>query len=202
MNIGVDVDGVLIDLESYQLRYGKRYFEEKKNVAIVNAKAYDIKDIYGCSQKERDSFWKKYVWKYCLQEPVREGTVRVMRQLRKEGHRIVIISCRVHTTEQGFIGSLFRWMLKHWLKKNHISYDEIHFCSETESASDKEKICLDRNVDVLIDDKAENLLALKDKIKIICYSAVWNEECRELDECRVWGMDEVREKVLGDADVI
>lgn len=197
MNIGVDVDGVLTDLESYQLRCGKRYFEEKRHIAIANAKAYDIKEIYGCSQKERGSFWKKYIWKYCLFEPMREGAAREMRRLRKQGHRIIIISSRAHTTEKGFVGALFRWMLKHWLKKNHFVYDEIHFCSETESASDKAKICLERKVDVLIDDKVENLLAVKDKINIICYSAAWNEHCWELDGCRVRRMDEVRERVLG-----
>ena len=31
-------------------------------------------------------------------------------------------------------------------------------------------------IDIMIDDKPENLFALKDKIKVICYPAIWNEK--------------------------
>lgn len=29
MNLGLDVDGVLVDVRTFQLREGKRYFEKK-----------------------------------------------------------------------------------------------------------------------------------------------------------------------------
>ena len=39
LNIGIDVDGVLTNLEKFQLENGKKYFGE---TSIVNEKAYDI----------------------------------------------------------------------------------------------------------------------------------------------------------------
>ena len=53
MKIGVDVDGVLTDLESYQLKYGKKYF---KNVTDINEDGYDICDIFHCSKEESEAF--------------------------------------------------------------------------------------------------------------------------------------------------
>lgn len=34
MNIGLDVDGVLVDVRTFQLREGKRYFEKKFGISI------------------------------------------------------------------------------------------------------------------------------------------------------------------------
>ena len=50
-------------------------------------------------------------------------------------------------------------------------------------------------IDVLIDDKSENLFAVKDKIGILCYPAVWNEDYRELDEWRVKDWGEVGKRI-------
>ena len=62
MRIGVDVDGVLTNLEEYQLKYGKKHF---KNVTDVDENGYDICDIFHCSREEREKFWTKYIWGYC-----------------------------------------------------------------------------------------------------------------------------------------
>lgn len=34
MNIGLDVDGVLVDIRTFQLREGKRYFQKKYGISI------------------------------------------------------------------------------------------------------------------------------------------------------------------------
>lgn len=198
MIIGIDVDGVLIDLEGYQLKYGQEYFEKTYNLSVNNPKAYDIKDIFECTKEQREKFWTKYIWKYCLKEPMTMGAAETVKNLRKEGNKIYVVTGRAHTTEKGIVGGIFRWMLKHWLKKNHFQYDKIFFCSETDSSTDKYDICLREKVDVLVDDKPENLLALKDKIQVICYPAVWNKEYRELDRYRIDKFEEIKEKILND----
>lgn len=194
MIIGFDVDNVLVNQAEYQLRYGVPYFKEK-GMELVDPKGFDIEDMFACTHAERESFWKKYIWKYCLSEPMAMHATQVAKELRSEGHRIFIITGRAHTTEPGVTGAVFRWMLKHWLKKNRFIYDEIFFCSESKSSDDKTRICLEQKVDVLIDDKPENLLALKDKINVICYPAPWNEDVSELDEYRVTDMNGVLERI-------
>ena len=51
MNIGIDVDGVLVDMEKYQLKYGKKFFLSRYNINIKNPKAYDIQDIFDCTKE-------------------------------------------------------------------------------------------------------------------------------------------------------
>lgn len=50
MNIGIDVDGVLVDVENYQLKYEKKYFFNKHQREIKNPKGYDICDIVDCTK--------------------------------------------------------------------------------------------------------------------------------------------------------
>lgn len=195
MNIGIDVDGVLTDLASYQQKYGKLYFEDKLKMPLVNPKGYDICDMYVCSKSEREKFWKKYIWAYCLKAPMTTGAVETVRKLKSEGHKIFVITGRAHTTEKGVTGALFRWMLRCWLKKNHFEYDELVFCSEDESSKDKYDICKLYHIDIMLDDKVENLISLKDEIDILCYPAVWNEGCRDLDDYRITSFGELIDKV-------
>lgn len=195
MNIGIDVDGVLVDVQSYQLKYGKRYFCEKLHRDIINPKGYDICDIFDCTREEREKFWIKYIWAYCLKEPMTTGAADYAKKCHEKDHKIYIITGRAHTTEKGITGKLFRWMLRHWLKKNDFYYDDIFYCSEKNSAADKYDVCIENDIDVLIDDKAENLLALMDKITVYCFPAVWNEDNRKLDTYRIKGFDELIEKM-------
>ena len=101
MNIGIDVDGVLVDMEKYQLKYGKKFFLSRYNINIKNPKAYDIQDIFDCTKEEREKFWKKYIWSYCLREPMTANAAETIDALRKAGHKIFIITGRAHTTEKG-----------------------------------------------------------------------------------------------------
>lgn len=188
MIIGVDCDGVLVDMEGYQLKYGKPYFKKKYNKDIINPEEFDIEQIFDCTHAEREKFWQKYIWGYCLTEPPLDNAAKVMNRLHEEGHKIVIITGRAHTTENGITGKLFRKMLTYWLKKNKLYYDEIFYCSEKESSTDKYDLCRKLNVDIMIDDKPENLSALKDDVKILCFTAVWNKnfECSGMVRVNSW----------------
>ena len=87
-NIGVDVDGVLTNLEKFQLENGKKFFGENK---IVNKNAYDVKDIFDCSSSEREKFWLKYIWKYSIEEEMTPYASDVLNKLKDEGNKIYII---------------------------------------------------------------------------------------------------------------
>lgn len=192
MNIGIDVDGVLVDMENYQLKYGAAYFKENYNMPIVNAEGYDIQDIFECTHEQREKFWTKWIWRYCLKEPMTKDAAKTVAELRKAGHKIYVITGRAHTTEKGITGKLFRLMLKYWLWKNKFKYDEIIFCSEKESSHDKYDICLSRKIDIMLDDKPENLTELKDMLKIVCYNAIWNKNLAEFDSVRISSFNEFK----------
>ena len=196
MIIGVDVDGVLIDLETYQLKCGEQYFVHKYGKKLISPSEYEIEQIFGCTKKEQKKFWKKYIWAYCLTESPMNNASAVISKLRARGHKIIIITSRVYTTEHTICGFVFRKMLKYWLLKNSIEYDEIVFCSDHDSSNDKYKVCIDCKVDVMIDDKMENLIPLVGKIIPLCYSAAWNRKAQEYNLFLVNDWNHIYEKIL------
>ena len=52
MRIGIDIDGVLIDIEQWQLDHGSKFYYEKYKKEIVNDARYNQeckgKNIYRC----------------------------------------------------------------------------------------------------------------------------------------------------------
>lgn len=190
MRIGIDVDGVLIDQEKYQLENGKKYF---KNVKDIDETGYDIEDIFHCSHSEREKFWLKYIWKYCISEPISDNAASIISRLKAEGHEIHIITGRAHTTETGITGKLFRKMLEKWLEKNNVVYDSITYCSEKESANDKVEACQKLGIEVMLDDKKENINALKDSMPVICFDAMHNQDVEGFNVFRVKNFNEAYE---------
>lgn len=187
MNIGIDVDGVLNDFESYQKKYAKKYFKDKYE---YNPEYYDIRDAVCCGEKERKSFWWRHIWRYCVLEPPRTNASEIIKKLRDDGHKIYIITGRVFVTQNSFKGALFRFMLTNWLKRNKIVYDDIALCSDTNSPKDKAASCLKYKIDVMLEDRADNTMELSKITKVLCFSAGYNKECAGENIVRVTSFDE------------
>ena len=184
MVYGIDVDGVLTDIWLYQMNKAIPYFK-KHNIELKHEKEYDIKDICECTDKQREKFWLIYIWEYCLRLKMTDGAAETVRILKQKGNQIYIITGRAHTKEKGVVGFIFRKMLKYWLRKNKFVYDKIFYVTEEGSSEEKYNICIQENIDVLVDDKPTNLLPLKDKLKIVCFPAKWNEDNHDLDKYRI-----------------
>ena len=193
MNIGIDVDGVLANVAEFQLEYGTPYFKKKYGYDVINPNAFDVKEIFGCTDKERNKFgWDKTFWHYIIRYPAMENATHIISKLRKEGHRIVIITGRVFVKQSGFKGWLSRLTLKSWLKRRKIIYDNLFLCDEENAAEDKLLACKKYSIDVMIEDKPENIIALiNNSIKTICFSAPYNQGCKDKNIIHVNNWDDV-----------
>lgn len=178
--IGIDVDGVLTYLEEYQIKTGKKFFKTKE---FDNTK-YDIQDIFHCTKAEREKYWLKYIWNYCLTSPIRADAKKVIDKLKEDGHEIHIITGRVHTTKNNTKGKLFRKMLLYWLKRNGIKYDSINYCSESNSATEKFNICKKLGIDIMIEDKDENISCISNIADVICISTSYNQNVEESEKIK------------------
>ena len=58
MNIGIDIDGVLTDIEQWQLDFGSKAVFEKYYKGIVNPEGYDIKEIFDVDKNLDNEFWR------------------------------------------------------------------------------------------------------------------------------------------------
>jgi uncharacterized HAD superfamily protein len=208
MNIGIDVDGVLVDLTDYQIGIGAPYFKKRYGYEIIDPKAYDVKDIFGCTEKERIKFGWRTIWKYIIRFPARDNASEVIRKLKNEGHRIIIITGRVYVKQNKSLGQIFlppskrllRWIfrstLKNWLKRRNIPYDEIVYCSEFNSHVEKYLACKEYEIGIMVEDKTEVIMALSTITKVICFDCTYNQDCEGENIIRAHDWKEVYRLIL------
>ena len=72
-------------------------------------------------------------------------------------------------------------IVKDWLQKNKIYYDSLIFSTE-----DKLDICIKNNINIMIEDKVDNINKISTKIPVICFNAGYNEECKGENIFRVY----------------
>jgi uncharacterized HAD superfamily protein len=95
---------------------------------------------------------------------------------QEDEHKIFIISKRVFTCNDDFLGKLMRFLTKNWLWRNGIKYDEIVFC-DNDIAHSKRTACLEKSIDIMIDDEPVNIEAIAPIAKVICWDASYNRDC-------------------------
>ena len=184
MRIGIDIDGVLTDIEKWQLDYGSKFYYENYNKEIVNPKGYETNDIFNSTVECDDLFWDKYFKEYSINVEARKFASEVISKLKQDGYEINIITARgsflshssdVMSKEEN------EQIVKDWLQKNKIYYDSLIFSPE-----DKLDICIKNNINIMIEDKVGNINKISTKIPVICFNAGYNEECKGENIFRVY----------------
>jgi 1-acyl-sn-glycerol-3-phosphate acyltransferase len=213
VNIGFDIDGVLNDIESFQLKYGLIFFKNKyiqnyykqhgvlleessvkDSDIIVNPNGYGIKEVFDCTDEEEVEFWTKYTFKFFF-EHCRKGTSEVIKKLRDQGNKVFLISSRALTTENSTKGKFMRILLKEWLKREKIEYDDIIYCSVENSSVDKVEACKKLSIDIFAEDKKENIEALSSITNVICLNTRNNSGVEGQNISNVSDFDELYRKI-------
>lgn len=186
MNIGLDIDGCLTDIETFHLKYGVPFFEKKFNKHVVNEYGKSIRQLFNCTKKEEAKFWFTHMIQYTVKDPVREGAAEFTKWAYENGHKIHIITSRAMSTKQNCLGKLARFLVRRWLKKSGIQYEEITFCDE-----DKLPALKKYNVNYMVEDDPDNIMAMKDITKVICINAKCNAHLINECVCRCDSFEEV-----------
>ena len=201
MNIGIDLDGVLTDIHGFNRRHAPPFFKKKYNRDVVDENPYDIQEIFKCPENEFIAYWKKHLLRYAITEPARKGAKNVIRNLRKGGHDIYIISKRVFTCRDDFLGKLMRFLVRNWLWRNGIRHNEIVFC-DNDIPDSKGTACFDKEIDVMIDDEQVNIEAIAPIAKVICFDTSYNRKCEGENILRAHSWHEVYSLIEKLAEVI
>lgn len=180
MRIGIDIDGVLTDIEKWQLDYGSKFFS-KYHKQIINYAGYEISEIFGVPNELDAEFRNEYIYEYATKEPARKFASEVIKKLKEEGNEIYIITARYLTDKQTEDGERMRNIVINWLKEQDIIYDKIIFSPE-----DKLETCLENNIDVMIEDKVGNIEKIATKLPVICFHAEYNKKCNSTNINRVY----------------
>jgi len=195
MNIGIDVDGVLTDIQEFNNKHAPPFFKRKFKHDVVDKSQYDVRDMFACSDNEYRAYWKRYLFWYVIFEPARKEIKYFIRNLRSDGHKIYIISKRVFTSQNNNMGRLMRFLMKNWLWRNKIKYDKVVFCDNDISDS-KKSACFENEIDVMIDDESVNINAIATITKAICFDASYNQNCEGENIFRSKNFDEIYKTII------
>ena len=172
MNIGIDIDGVLTDMEREVTDYATKMCVEEGLPIKVDVSQYYETDTFDWTQEQSDRFWNKYLVPYVIKSNARKYSKEIIEKLRQEGNKIYIITARDESGMPEEYYGRMQQLTKEWLATHEIEYDKLIF------AKDKEKLqrCIENNVDIMIEDSPSNIQNISTKIKVIKFDCQYNKQ--------------------------
>lgn len=171
MNIGVDIDGVLLDLEKFALDYGTKFCVEENLEIKINVKEYYEAPKFNWTEEQENKFWNRYIIKYFAESKPRKFVTQIIKKLREERNKIYIITAR---NEEGLPKEEYgksQEITKKWLKENNIEYDKLIFVTDAE----KLEQCIENDVEIMIEDSPTNIKNISTQIPVIKFNCGYNE---------------------------
>jgi len=190
MRIGIDIDGVLTDIETFLKDYGTKFCIEEGIDININLGYYDEKKTFYWTEEQTEKFWNQYMKYYATKYEPREFAVEVIKKLKDEGNELYIITAR---NEYGLIGEDYGKMksfVNKWLEENEIEYDRIIF---TEGS--KLPYCIGNYIDIMIEDCPENVKEISTKIPVLCLDCGYNKDIEGKNIIRVYSWYDIYEKI-------
>lgn len=190
MRIGIDIDGVLTNMEQFMLDYATKYCYENNLPIKINVHEYNEVEMLNMREEQTIKFWNTYLGEYVTKYPMREFAKSIIDKLKKDGNEIYIVTAR---SEYGLPEELYGKMSEltvHWLKKNDVNYDKIFFTKDSKMQAIEEN-----NIDIMIDDSPKNIKELSTKIPVLCYHAQYNSDIKGENIIRVYGWYDIYEKI-------
>lgn len=186
MRIGIDIDGVLTNVEQFSIDYLSKYCFEKNIEYTIGKSNYHISETFGITSEQEDGFWDKYLEFYAVNEKARPFASEVIKKLKEDGHEIYIVTARYLTNRDDIAGENMRRIVEKWLYENEIIYDKLIFSKASKEKKSEEVI--ENKIDLMIEDNPNNINELSRIIPIICYDTAYNKDCSndKIYRCYSW----------------
>lgn len=190
MNIGIDIDGVLTNDDEYILDFTSKYCYEHNLAGFYNANLYEYRK-FNWDENTINNYREEYFLNYVKNEPARKFASEVIKKLRKDGHKIFIITARYKTFENGKIGNdNIRKCTLDWLRKNNIEYDKIIFTKPP-----KVNEILENKIDIMIEDSPTTINDLLKVVKVLYYDTRYNKYIENENIIRVYSWYDIYMKI-------
>lgn len=181
MKIGIDLDGVVIDSETTFRTYEEIFdIDVLKGNNLIDRREPKFQTRYNWTIEQEKEFIKKYFLKVSNESNLMSGFIGVYNLLKEQGHEFVVITAR-----GGFIKEMKDDAIR-LLNENNIEFDKYYWNIE-----DKLEICLNENVDIMIDDDWRIVKKLADNGVKALYFRDTNlmklEENKYIKEVNNWG---------------
>lgn len=190
MRIGIDIDGVITDIERFIADYGTKYCVENNLPINIKVGEYDEFKTFNWSEEQGIKFWNEHIIYYATKYPAREFAAEVIQKLKKDGHEIYIVTARNdYGVPKEYIGKM-KDFVSQWLKDNNISYDKIIY---TEGS--KLPYCVGNYIELMIEDCDKNVKEISTKIPVLCFDCQYNKNIEGENITRVYSWYDVYSKI-------
>lgn len=191
MRIGIDIDGVLTDMEKFLADYGSKYCIENNLPVNIKGIEYDEFKTFNWTEEQGIKFWNEYIIYYATKYPARAFASEVIKKLKEEGHEIYITTARNdYGVPKEYIGKMRGEIVAKWLEENEISYDKIIY---TEGS--KLPYVVGNYIELMIEDSPENIKEVSSKIPTFCYNCLYNKDVEGENITRVYSWYEIYDKI-------
>lgn len=147
MRIGIDLDGVIFDSEKLYRIYSELYdIQDLKRNSLIDNKQVKFEKRYSWNQDETNGFVKKYHRKITEVSNFMPGAKDIIPLLKEEGHTLIVITARGKLNKDLIPITIQR------LKDNDLDIFEKYYWG----TENKEEICKQEKIDLMIDDSNIN----------------------------------------------
>lgn len=180
MRIGVDIDNVLANFNEVLLESYIKHDKEINGNGIVNKNVY-LREMFDWNKDYEEKFYKSNIEYFAsMFEPIKDCS-KVIKKLKEEGHTIYIISGR----DNGEYSDPYKITID-WLKKYDIVYDKL-FLVDAYNSHSKTEICLEYNIDVMIDDSKRMCKDIKENgVRTLLMDTPYNKDTNEFERVYSW----------------
>lgn len=172
-NLGVDIDGVITNVQDFVFEYGAKYaYEVGQNLTDMKKHLYDSSEIFNWDHDVDRSFWYTILEQYSKEERPRLLASEVLHKIKEDGWKIFLITARKSMKEEDIREQKIERILENWLEEHNIPYDVLIF-----SGSDKREAIKENEIDIMIEDSPKNIEQLRSLCSMIVFDAMYNKEC-------------------------
>lgn len=173
--IAVDFDDVIFDCNATLAEYHNATYET--NYAPADMTSWQLEDTWGCTLDEAVRRVGEYLkTEFHNQAPLIEGASEGLKELKRLGYRIVLVTSRADDV---------RPQTEAWIARNiEGSFDEMHFINHFDASTprfwSKADVCREIGAGVLLEDAvhhSENVAG--SGILVLLFDAPWNQEEQE-----------------------
>ncbi len=181
MKIGVDIDNVISNFNEVLLNEFLNHDKKLRNTGIINNDVYITRGMFDWSKEELDEFYYNNIERIAKSLNVLEDAPEYIRKLKEEENEIYIISGR----DNGEYSDPYK-MTFDWLNKYNIVYDKL-ILTNAYNSLEKAKICLENDIDIMIDDSTRILIEVDNSgIIALLMDTPYNRKENELKRVHNW----------------
>ena len=182
MKIGLDLDGVVFDSERIFRVCAELYdVNVLHKYSVIDNREVKFQDRFDWTKEEMEDFMNKNQTNIIKKSPFMPGAKEVLKLLKQNGHELVIITARGYKVKEHIA------ITQDILKQNDMDIFDNYFWG----IENKEEICLQEKIDLMIEDSNTKCKILSDnKIKTIYFKDAPNFDMEENEYLKVlynWG---------------